>query len=279
MSNTRSTSDNPEPDPKLDPDSEPDSGQAESSPGIRMVDAYERIRSAILKGTLPPGGRLSQVKIADELGLSRTPVREALRLIEKEGLITSERGRQVVISQTSMADLDELYALRIKLDTTTVRATVQDLTDADVAAMEECLVAMDESSSPDLFEEFDTAHRRFHTIPIRLAGPRHADYSAQLNEHAERYRRIYMTQPSSYVQSREEHQAIMVACAARDGEKVAALLAEHYARIALTIIAQIDPSFEPRQVRAAVRVACHDRDKQERKLASERRVAGETWRR
>ncbi len=259
--------------------SNPDSGQAESAPGVRMVDAYERIRSAILEGVLPPGERLSQVKIADGLGLSRTPVREALRLIEKEGLITSERGRQVVISQTSMADLDELYALRIKLDTTTVRATVPDLTEEDIARMRDCLVAMDENSSPGLFAEFDAAHREFHMIPIRLAGPRHADCSVQLNEHAERYRRIYLTQPSSYQQSREEHGAIMDACAARDGEKVAALLAEHYARIALTIIAQIAPAFEPRQVRSAVRVACHDRDNQERKLASERRLAGEPWRR
>ncbi|MDW6023234.1 GntR family transcriptional regulator [Mesorhizobium sp. BAC0120] len=244
-----------------------------------MVDAYERIRSAILKGTLPPGGRVSQVKIADGLGLSRTPVREALRLIEKEGLITSERGRQVVISQTSMADLDELYALRIKLDTTTVRATVPDLTDEEIARMRECLVAMDESSSPDLFAEFDAAHQQFHMIPIRLAGPRHAHYSMQLNEHAERYRRIYLAQPSSYQQSREEHRAIMDACAARDGEAVAALLAEHYARIALTIIAQIDPAFEPRQLRSAVRGARHNRDTEERKLASERRLANEPWRR
>ena len=85
------------------------------------MDAYESIRGAILRGVFQPGARLSQVKIAEHLGLSRTPVREALRLIEKEGLVASERGRQVVISPTSMTDLDELYALRINLDTTTVR--------------------------------------------------------------------------------------------------------------------------------------------------------------
>lgn len=250
---------------------------SETAPGIRMADAYERIRQAILEGVLPPGGRLSQVKIADRLGLSRTPVREALRLIEKEGLITSERGRQVVISPTSMDDLDELYALRIKLDTTTVRSTVPDLSDADIAEMRACLTAMDASSAPALFSVFDAAHRLFHMIPIRLAGQRHADYSTQLNEHAERYRRIYLTQPSSYQQSRDEHQAIMEACAARDGEEVALLLADHYARIALTIIAQIDPAFEPRQMRSAVRVARQGRETPDRKLASERRSAGKAW--
>lgn len=250
---------------------------ADSAPGASMLDAYDRIRSAILGGEFPPGGRLSQVKIADRLGLSRTPVREALRLIEKEGLVKSERGRQVVISPTSMRDLDELYALRIKLDTMTVRATVPGLSAADMAEMQACFAAMEASSSPDQFVEFDAAHRQFHMIPIRVAGPRHADYSAQLNEHAERYRRLYLAQPSSYRQSREEHLAILEACVQRDGEDVACLLAEHYARIALTIIAQIDPAFEPQQLRAAVRVARQGRDNQARKLASEQRIAGKSW--
>lgn len=247
---------------------------AESGPGIRMLDAYERIRSAILEGVLEPGGRLSQVKIADRLGLSRTPVREALRLIEREGLITSERGRQVVISPTSMADLDELYALRIKLDTMTVRATVPELTDADIAEMQDCLTAMDANSKQEFFAEFDAAHQQFHMIPIRLAGPRHADYSAQLNEHAKRYRQLYLAQPESYQQAREEHQAILRACEEHDGEEVACLLAEHYARNALTIIARTDPAFEPRQLRMAVRAAQLGRDDARRKQQAERRAAG-----
>lgn len=251
-----------------------DPESAESAPGLRMMDAYERIRSAILEGVLLPGKRLSQVKIADQLGLSRTPVREALRLIEKEGLITSERGRQIVISPTSLSDLDELYALRIKLDTITVRSTIADLTDADIAEMQGCIDAMIRSSSPELFVEFDAAHRQFHMIPIRLAGPRHADYSARLNEHAERYRRLYLVQPSSYQQSHDEHRAILDACEKRDGEQLAHLLAEHYARIALTIIAQVDAAFEPRQLRLAVRQARQGRDVDVHMPESKRRPIG-----
>ncbi|HWJ75181.1 MAG TPA: GntR family transcriptional regulator [Kaistia sp.] len=235
-------------------------GPADTAPGIRMIDAYERIRSAILEGVLLPGKRLSQVKIADQLGLSRTPVREALRLIEKEGLITSERGRQIVISPTSLSDLDELYALRIKLDTMTVRSTAADLAEADIAEMQDCIATMVASSAPERFAEFDAAHRQFHMVPIRLAGPRHADYSARLNEHAERYRRLYLVQPSSYQQSHDEHRAILAASEKREGELLAHLLAEHYARIALAIIAQIDPVFEPRQLRLAVLQARQGRD-------------------
>lgn len=241
--------------------------------GARMVEAYRIIKGAILEGALPPGERMSQVKIAEELGLSRTPVREALRLIEREGLVTSAHGRQVVISPTSMEDLDELYALRIKLDATTVRTVVPDLSDADIAEMRACLEEMARNASTERFSAFDEAHRQFHMIAIRGAGPRHVAYSAQLNEHAERYRRLYLIQENAYRQSREEHEAILAACEERDGELVARLLTEHFARIALTIVAHIDPQFEPRLVRSAVRVMLRDRTGETRKEQVERRAA------
>lgn len=243
--------------------------------GSGLADAYARIRQAILGGGFPPGTRVSQVKIAENLGLSRTPVREALRMIEKEGLITSTRGRQVVISHTSMSDLDELYALRIKLDTTTARVTVPLLTDADLKEMRSCLEQMMSNEDLGNFGPFDAAHRQFHLIAIRRAGARHVDYSARLNEHAERYRRLYLAGENSYRQSRAEHTAIMAACEQRDGEDVAQLLAEHYARNALTIVAQIEPAFEPWLVRSAVRAILEDRGGPSRKSEAERRVGRE----
>jgi DNA-binding GntR family transcriptional regulator len=245
--------------------------------GNRMTEAYDRIKRAILECDLMPGSRLSQVKIADILGLSRTPVREALRLLEKEGLITSERGRQIVISQTTMQDLDELYALRIKLDSATAHFCVPNLSSDDIQEMRECLDRMNSHSTAEDFAIFDEAHRTFHMIAIRGAGQRHVDFSAQLNEHAERYRRIYMGQANSFTQSRTEHEAILDACAEGDGDGVACLLAEHFARIALTIVAQIEPQFEPRLVRSAVKFVFDThgdaRKSASRKLAMETRKA------
>lgn len=248
-----------------------------SAPGALMVDAYDRIKNAILRGTFSPGARLSQVKIAERLGLSRTPVREALRLIERDGLIYSQPGRQVIISSTSMADLDELYALRIKLDSTTVRLCVPNLKDADLEEMRLCLDQMKSNSSAEDFEKFDVAHRDFHMIAIRSAGPRHVQYSAQLNEHAERYRRLYIVQASSYEQSKNEHEAIFEACEARNGDLVSTLLAEHYARIALTIIAQIEPQFEPHLVRSAVKIALKGHDGPSRKDKVEAKIAKQSY--
>ena len=154
-----------------------------------------------------------------------------------------------------MADLDELYALRVKLDTATVRTSVTDLSLEDLDEMQNCLITMDTNEALEDLATFDADHRLFHMIAIRRAGPRHVDYSAQLNEHAERYRGIYMGHTNSQSQSKAEHNDIFAACTIRDGDQVACLLAEHYARIALTIIAQI----EPRLVRAAIGAALANR--------------------
>ena len=240
-----------------------------------LADAYLRIRQAILEGEFSPGSRVSQVKIAEDLGLSRTPVREALRMIEREGLILSTHGRQVVISPTSMADLDELYALRIKLDTTTVRLTVPLLTVDDIAEMRSCMMQMISNEDEGNFNPFDAAHRQFHMIAIRSAGPRHIDYSAHLNEHAERYRRLYLVGENSYKHSRAEHSTILAACEQRNGDAVAHLLAEHYARNALTIVAQIEPAFEPTLVRSAVRAVVQDRSGPSRKSEADKRAGGQ----
>jgi len=218
-------------------------------------EVYECIRRAILNGDLAPGSRISQVKIAEDFGLSRTPVREALRMIQREGLITAELGRQVVISSTSVADLDELYALRINLDTTTARMTVPLLDDQDMAELQQCMSTMDAHTDLGSFEQYDAAHQLFHLIIIRRAGTRHVNHSTLLNDHAERYRRLYLSQPASWEQGRTEHREILAACEARDGDLVARLLAEHFAKIALTLVAQIDSTFEPWLVRAAIRSA------------------------
>ncbi|MBJ2150233.1 GntR family transcriptional regulator [Paracoccus sp. IB05] len=215
-----------------------------------MATACDRIRDAILNGDLAPGARLSQVRIATELGLSRSPVREALRLIGREGLVCSAPGRQVMIAPASAADLDELSALRIKLDCQTLRASARDLRPEDLAMMRTALGRMEAAGPGGTDAAYEKAHRLFHLTPIRRAGGRHADFSARLQLHVERYRRIWRT--GSGPQSAPDHRSYLAACEARDGETAARLLALHYARAALMLIARMDPSFEPVRLRAAL---------------------------
>src|SRR5213596_3382734 len=90
---------------------------ATAAPARQGLDYVHRtIRDAILDGKLEPGTTMSQVTLADELGVSRTPLREALRMLQNEGLIESEPNRRVRVSEVSIADIEELYTIRVPLE-------------------------------------------------------------------------------------------------------------------------------------------------------------------
>lgn len=224
---------------------------------ISLDDVYERIRQAIITGQLAPDARMSQVQLAQQLGISRTPVREALRMIQREGLVEAVPGRQVRIAPTSVQDLDQLYALRINMETFAVRNTVGRLTDEDIAEMKQSLHEMAEHASADDFATWDRAHRRLHEVLVRPAGSRFFALSAQLGAHAERYRRKYLSQPQSWQPAHADHTELVTAAHARDSVRAARVLAEHYARVALSTASMVDPTFEPVMIRAAIREALH----------------------
>ena len=80
---------------------------------ITVEDLFADLREQILSGALPEGAVLSQVKLAERFGVNRTPLREALRMLQREGLIDAQYNRRVRVSRLSTADLEDLYAERI----------------------------------------------------------------------------------------------------------------------------------------------------------------------
>ena len=81
------------------------------APVAGVAHAYEQVRAAIVENRYPPGRRLVEQRIAAELGLSRTPVREALRMLEAEGLVVSERNRGAMVRPLSSTEVEDLYGL------------------------------------------------------------------------------------------------------------------------------------------------------------------------
>ena len=82
-----------------------------------VEQVYRRVREAILEGEIPPGSAMSQVALADELGVSRTPLREALRMLQCEGLVDAQANRRVTVKPISATDLEELVVMRVALET------------------------------------------------------------------------------------------------------------------------------------------------------------------
>ena len=150
--------------------------------------AYARLRNAILRGEIAPGAAPSQVALAAELGVSRTPLREALRLLEREGLILSEPNHRARVAEFSIADLEELYLTRIALEAVAARITVPKLRPEDFGELEGCMAQMDHYARRNDWQRAEAPHMAFHTRLVHGAGDRVTAQIIQLAEHAARYR-------------------------------------------------------------------------------------------
>ena len=95
---------------------------------------YTSLRESILNGALPPGESLSQVQLATKLGVSRGPLREAVRMLQREGLVEAEVNRRGRVSSFSIDDLEQLYAMRIVHESLAIRITVPRFSQRDIDA-------------------------------------------------------------------------------------------------------------------------------------------------
>jgi len=214
---------------------------------------HDRLRNAILRGELDPTVPLSQVQLAARLGVSRTPLREALRMLQREGLIYSEPNRRVRVAELSVADLEQLYAARVLIEALAVRLTVPRFGPQDLAALKDSLASMTELKGHDL-DLWEAAHKRFHGLLRRHAGDRIGRLADDLADHTERYRRVYMAEPRAWSAAAAEHTAIVSSCESGSAADASVQLARHLARTALTLVAVFDPEHEPRPVREALRL-------------------------
>src|SRR4051795_6543760 len=222
--------------------------------GQNVALVHDRLRAAILRGELPAGQTTSQVTLARDLDVGRTPLREALRMLQREGLVVSEPNRRVRIAELSSADAEELYVMRIALEAVAIRMTVPTLTSTDFAELEGWMAQMDHYMRSDDRPGMRVPHRAFHDRLVRAAGERVTTTIGQLFDHGERYRLAYgATTPERWDQRRAEHRAILDAAAAGDGDLAARHLAAHYLATVAFIFAALDPGHDLARLRATIR--------------------------
>ncbi|OYO02447.1 GntR family transcriptional regulator [Enemella evansiae] len=227
--------------------------EAKASPTMSVDEIFVQLRNEILHGQLEAGAVISQVKLAERLGVNRTPLREALRMLQREHLVTAELNRRVRIAGLDSTDLVDLYALRITEEALGIRLSVPKFTTADLAELRDLLASMDEYADPETVDVWETYHRRFHRLLISHAGERIAGAAYDLADYCERYRRaLLVSRPISFDIGRADHHAITDACADRDADQAVNALSQHLARTALSLLSMTDPAFDPRPVREAL---------------------------
>jgi DNA-binding GntR family transcriptional regulator len=186
------------------------------------------VRKAILSGVLGPGSRLRQEELADVFGTSRIPVREALRALEYEGLVSSEPHRGFTVTALDADDVEEVYDLRILLESEAVRLALPMLTDEDLEELEVLFQAMQVAEAPD---EQLASRERFYLRLYSVAGrPRLVGLIMRLRQEVARVLRWATIQHSSSI-----HEHFFEAVRVGDADRAVAHLSGHYRRVAVLI--------------------------------------------
>ena len=223
--------------------------------GDQVQDAVALLYRAIIEGAVKPGETTTQVRLARILGVGRTPLREALRMAQSDALLEFG-GRRIQVAPLSAPDVEDLYVARVMLEAFAIRVTVPELRSADFAELEGLLAQMDHFWEAGEVDDAETANKRLHAIIVGAAQPRSLRLFAQMDMHAERYRRaLYIFNPAGKNVAKREHRAIVDAAKARDVDAAAVALVSHYCRTAVEVMARMDPDFEHNHLDAAARIA------------------------
>jgi DNA-binding GntR family transcriptional regulator len=190
--------------------------------------AADVIRAAIVDGRLEPGARLKEEELARELGISRTPVREALLVLQTEGLLDSAPNRGATVRAYEADDLDDLYQLRAVLEGFAARRAAPRISPADVARLGESCERFEELRADDDVTELVRENVRFHEIILEATGSaRLATLVRGVVQLPLVYRSFYWYSPHQKRISEHYHRQLTSALGARDAERAEIVMKEH----------------------------------------------------
>ena len=198
----------------------------------------EKIRILIRKDELASGKRLSEQKLCDQLGVSRTPLREALRMLSSEGLVKVSPNKGACVAQVSIEDVFHMFETMSILEGSCARLAAERITDEDLAEMERLhgqLEKLYSCNDPDGYMRFNQNYHKF--IQEKAGNPILSKIVSGLRDVIllHRYRQIYY--PGRLDASMEEHRGLMEAFRARDGERAERLMKTHLIKQCQALVA------------------------------------------
>jgi GntR family transcriptional regulator, rspAB operon transcriptional repressor len=221
--------------------------------GSATQRTYELLRERILSGAIEPGVTVSQVTLARDLGISRTPLREALPMLQREGLVEVGTARRVRITSITIDELEQAFALRIVNEALAIYSSIPQVTPRDEALLVRSLRAMERLADPAEVDQWEHQHRVFHGELVKHAGACTKRLLCELADPTDtrRFARVCPQAPCDPSASAAEHRQIVDACLAQDPQTASHLLAAHISRPAIAVLAALAPDHAPSRIRAA----------------------------
>ena len=194
--------------------------------GATQEWVFRVLREGIISGQLKGGTQLKQDEVSSALTVSHIPVREALRQLEAQGLVTIHPNRGSTVTQLSRSTLEDMMEIRASISYYIARRAIPLMTAEDLEELQ--VVVEEQKTAKDLFEE-ERLNYKFHEILTRRAKNKVADMFIELIHcNADRYLRDALySDPDRRNLSIAEHQGILDACRAGDVEKASTLLHDH----------------------------------------------------
>ena len=194
---------------------------------IREI-AYETLKHAIITGELPAGIRIVETEYANKLHISRTPLREALRKLERDGLVEYVIRRGVVVRAFSLEDVEEIYTIRNVLEMITLPAIIQNATQKDIKSMREKLQDMDRMMAENNIEKLSALARAFHDQLTAISGLKRILRVIQgQDEYIHRFSALAIAKDTRRAEAHQEHYRILEMVENRDLEGLEAVMRKH----------------------------------------------------
>ena len=199
-------------------------------PQTREEYVASRLRDAILRGDLAPGERLDENALAATLGVSRTPIRSALRVLAAESLVELHPHRGAIVNELSPDELNEVYLVRVILEGTAARLAAPNMDEERIAILEELASEMETVTDPD---HWLSLNNQFHATIYQAANrPRMISIIDYVRNISAPYIRQFIEVREHMDSSREDHRRIIEACKLRDGKLAEQELKKHLQDVA-----------------------------------------------
>ena len=192
--------------------------------------AYDYLQNAIMSYQLVPGQVIVEQEVSDLLGISRTPVREALKLLEAEGLVWHIPSRGTFVKDITMQDVEEIFQLREMFELAALKVAINEITDEELDNIEKRLRILDDNriTEQEAKEEFYGSDRQLHQLIMKHSrNSRMIGFHKTLEVQLERLRRISSMTPMRLAKSRQEHLDILYALRSRDLMEATKQLTKH----------------------------------------------------
>ena len=201
----------------------------------------ESLREAIRNGVLKPGERIMEIQLAEELGVSRTPVREAIRKLELEGYVVMMPRRGTYVASMSIRDINEIFEIRTALESLSNGLAADHITDDELEHLQRLLVIIGGYIKEGNIEKIVETDVEFHDLMYHAArNERLVGIISNLRDQLTRFRTLSMSYPGRLEETLEEHRMIVEAIASGDRKAASRAAERHMENSEKTLLKAMD---------------------------------------